>query len=288
VEPLTWHATGLSTYLSCPEKFRRRYIEREQAEYLSAGTMIGRSVHHALRLACEARREGQTAVLEFLIENALAHFDGLVAQDAESPDPISWVDDTLDQRREDIKRLVVLWQQKSPNFWRDYGEPVVVEEHFTVELWGHRVTGVFDMVSDRGVVVDWKTGKRAMSEKKAERELQVLVYPAAHEALFGVYPERLAFVQVVRNRPTQSRPRWTYTLNIQERPTDPEQKELLHQMLDRTAAAVEAGHYPLNISSPFCQPEWCGFWTTCPARFIKAKSERVDIDISQDQGEEEA
>lgn len=279
---LSWHATGLGTFLTCPEKFRRRYIEREQVDHLSAGTMIGRAVHHALRLACEARREGQAAPLEFLVDNAEAAFDGEVKADAESDNPIDW-EDKLEDRRTDVRKLVALWNQKSPAFWRDYGEPTRVEEHFTVELWGHKVTGVFDMVSDRHVIVDWKTGKRQMTEKKAERELQVLFYPAAHEALFGVYPERLVFVQVVRNRPTQTRPRWTYTLNVQERPTDPEQKELLKIMLDRSSAAVAAGHFPLNTQSWLCAPEWCNFWTSCPARFVKAASERADVDIAEEE-----
>jgi len=288
-EPMRWHSTGLSVFQQCPEKFRRRYVEGERDEFLSAGSIIGRSLHHAAQLGAEARMAGQAIQLDFAIESALAHFDGLIIEDAASPEPIPWADTpgALEDRRDDVRGLVTLWVDKAPGWFERWGEPVLVEEHFSVEWAGHNLSGQIDMATDRHVIVDWKSGKRPMSEAKAEREMQQFVYPTAYEVLTGVYPELMVFAQLVRKKPTKTRPTWTYGINIQERRTDPEQKELLKRLLDDYQRQTDSGVFPLNIQSSLCSPDWCPFWSTCPAHLLKPLPERhEEAEAAEDTVEE--
>lgn len=278
-ETLRWHATGLSVMAQCPEKFRRRYVEGERDEMASAGQMIGLAVHHAAQLGVEAQLEGQDIDRMFLVENALAHFDGLVKADADSPEPIPWSSDpgSLVLRRHDVEELALLWEANQRQWWRDWGRPTMAENHFETTLWGHTVIGQIDAATERDVVIDWKTGLKPMSASRAEREMQKLVYPAAYERLVGRYPGLLVFVQLIRKPPTQATPRWTYKLNLQRQLVDPAQKDLLRKLLDDNQAQVDARVFPLNISSGLCSPDYCPFWRTCPASLIKPLAERGQL-----------
>jgi hypothetical protein len=273
---IRWHATGLSVMQQCPEKFRRRYIEGERDDKMSAASIIGRALHHGAELGVQAQMEGQRIDLGFMLESAFAHFDGLVAEDDASDDPIPWAEDegSLLERKADLKALVELWWSKAPSFWKRWGPPTMAESHFEVELWGHTVTGQIDAATAHDVVLDWKTGLRLMTTAKAEREMQRLVYPAAYERLVGRFPSLVVFVQFVRLEPTKTRTDWTYRLNIQEQEVDPDQKLLLMRLLADYQTQAEAGVFPLNIQSGLCSPVWCPFWRTCPAHLIKPLAER--------------
>jgi hypothetical protein len=276
VTDLRWHATGLSTMATCPEKFRRAYILREDHDRMSAGSIIGRAFHHAAQLGVEATMAGQRPERSFLIDNAIAHFDGLVKEDEASADPIPWADDpgSMSSRRRDVIELTELWYERSFELWRRWGQPTMAENHFKVELWGHTVTGQIDAATERDVVIDWKSGTKPITPARAEKEMQKLVYPAAYERLVGRYPGVLLFVQFWRKAPTKSRAEWSYHMNVQEQLVDPGQKELLRRLLDDNQAQVDAGAFPLNVSSGLCSPDWCPFWPTCPAHLIKPLAER--------------
>ena len=289
-EPIRWHATGLSTMAQCPEKFRRAYVEREEHDRMSAGSILGRSLHHGAQLGVEARMAGQRIELDFLLASAGAHMDGLIKEDAESPEPIPWEEDpgSLLDRKADLFALVELWRDKAPAWFERWGEPTMAEEHFETILWGHTVTGQIDMATERDVLVDWKSGMRPITEAKAEREMQRLVYPAAYERLVGRFPSLMVFVQLLRKPPTKARPEWTYSINVQEQPVDPAQKELLHRLLDDNQAQATAGAFPLNITSPLCSADWCPFWRTCPAHLIKPLAEREAAGQAETETVEEA
>jgi hypothetical protein len=271
-----WHATGLAVMQQCPEKFRRRYIEGERDEHMSASSIIGRALHHAAELGTQAEMEGQRIDLGYMLESAFAHFNGLVNEDSESPQPIPWDDDpgSLLARKADLRHLVELWHAKAPGWFKRWGPPTMAETHFEVKLWGHTVTGQIDMATAHDVVVDWKTGLRLLTDRKAEREMQKLVYPAAYERLVGRWPGLLVFVQLLRKEPTKTRTDWSYALNIQEQEVDPDQKLLLMRLLADYQAQVDAGVFPLNIQSGLCSPDYCPFWKTCPAHLVKPLAER--------------
>lgn len=273
---IRWHATGLSVFQTCPEKFRRRYIEGEREERMSASSIIGRALHHAAELGVEAQMTGQRAQLDFLMESATAHFNGLIKEDEASSDPIPWDDDPGARlhRLHDLRELVRMWWDTAPAWWRTWGLPIMAENHFEVSLWGHTVTGQIDTATERDVVIDWKSGMRFLSPNRAEREMQKLVYPAAYERLTGRWPGMLVFVQLLRQEPTKSRDYWSYKINIQEQQVDETQKELLHRLLDDYDAQARSGHFPLNITSALCSPDYCPFWKTCPAHLVKPLVER--------------
>jgi PD-(D/E)XK nuclease superfamily len=275
---IRWHATGLAVFQQCPEKFRRRYVEGEREEHMSAGSIIGRALHHAAELGVQAQMEGQRAQLDFLLESAFAHFNGLVDEDARGAAPIPWDEDpgSLLARKDDLRHLIELWWHKAPAWFERWGAPTMAENHFKVELWGHVVTGQIDMATEYDVVVDWKSGLRFLTDKRAEREMQKLVYPAAYERITGRFPSLLVFAQLLRQEPTKTRPRWSYRLNIQEQLVDEAQKELLRRLLDDYQAQADAGIYPLNIQSGLCSPDYCPFWRSCPAHLIKPLAEREE------------
>jgi PD-(D/E)XK nuclease superfamily protein len=280
---IRWHATGLSVFQACPTKFKRRYLDGERDEHMSAGSIIGRALHHAAQLGVEAQMAGQRVDLTYLLESATAHFNGLIKADEQSPQPIPWDDDPGSrlQRLHDLRELVELWHFKAPTFWKRWGQPTMAENHFETALWGHVVTGQIDAATERDVVIDWKSGMRQMSPSRAEREMQKLVYPAAYERLVGRWPGLIVFVQLLRKEPTQKRPDWTYVLNIQEQEVDEGQKELLHRLLDDYTAQAASGVFPLNITSPLCSADYCPFWTTCPAHLIKPLAERAAVEVAE-------
>lgn len=266
---MDWSASKLKMLSECSEKFRRRYILGEGEDFDNAGNLIGKAVHWAAQQATEARMAGQDINLEHAVEQAEAHFDGLVAADITAANPIPWEEGQLVARRADAIELTRKLIPRLPAIWERFGEPYQAEWVFKGLEWrGHRLNGQVDALA-ANAVIDWKTGKRPLSKDYAARSIQRLMYTAAVEELTGHFEPQFAFVQVYRSKATKTKPQ-RYTYLLAERTTRPEELELLKRMLDDAEHIAATGSYQLNIDSNLCDPRWCPFYSLgCPAALLR-------------------
>jgi RecB family exonuclease len=163
--------TKLDTWLACPRRFRLTYLEKRPKGAPWAHNSVGASVHNALRDWWLLPLERRTPV-------AAAE---LVEQ--------GWITDGFrDDRQADE------WRGRAAAMTADYAatldpeaEPVGVERTVSVPTHGMALYGRVDRIDRRPsedggqelVVVDYKTGRRPLTEDDARSSLALAVYVVA-------------------------------------------------------------------------------------------------------------
>jgi CRISPR/Cas system-associated exonuclease Cas4 (RecB family) len=154
-------ATSLSTYIQCPESFRRKYILNEP-EGMSGDRFVGSVTHQALhRLFTEEIHVGDDAsdiVGEIWQE--------IITKEGE-PD---WHDtDATKAYKTTKKMLTTYWPYVSEE------KPVAVEQRFEEKIAGVPVVGYIDVELDE-VIREVKTSSRKESKPKQRHLLQGRLY----------------------------------------------------------------------------------------------------------------
>jgi RecB family exonuclease len=163
--------TKLDAWLSCPRRFRFTYLEKKPKGAPWAHNSVGAAVHNALRdwwLLPLDRRTGIVAAE--LVERG-------------------WLTDGFrDDRQSDE------WRGRAAAMTAEYAagldpeaEPVGVERTVSTATHGMALSGRVDRIDRRDsadggeelVIVDYKTGRRALSEDDARSSLALAVYVVA-------------------------------------------------------------------------------------------------------------
>ena len=163
--------TKLDTWLACPRRYRFTYLDRRQKGLPWAHNSVGSSVHNALRdwwLLPVERRTPDSA-------------EELVAR--------GWLTDGF---RDDAQSD--LWRDRAAAMTSAYvegidpqDEPAGVERTVSTATHGMALSGRVDRIdrrrSDDGgeelVIVDYKTGRRALDDDDAKSSLALAVYVVA-------------------------------------------------------------------------------------------------------------
>jgi len=224
----------MSTYEGCPLRWRFLYVDRlPQAPkgYFSFGSAL----HEALEAWATA--EPGPASLEATLE---------AYRKAWSDDGFPDAATAARERAAGEAVLERFWRAETPRF----APPVAVELPFTIDVEGVPVTGFIDRVDREGggfAIVDYKSGRRAMTRRDAATSGQLTLYQMAVDDLFGRV-ERLTLHNLRSNVPV-SAPR--------------HDRAAVASIADRvvaTAEAIEAGRFDprLNRECP------CEFANRCP------------------------
>ena len=163
--------TKLDTWLACPRRYRFTYLEKKPKGMPWAHNSVGASVHNALRDWWLLPAERRTPIA--------------AAERVER----GWLTDGF---RDD--RQVEEWRTRAASMTADYAatldpldEPVGVERTVATTTHGMALSGRVDRidrrVSDDGgeelVIVDYKTGRRPLTEDDARSSLAMAVYVVA-------------------------------------------------------------------------------------------------------------
>ena len=182
-EGLHLSASALKTFLSCPFKFRLRYVDGAKPEFQPSALILGKAVHaalaeHHLCLMKETRLAPDTV---------LTCFDENLSREAELDLPIHFKrGDDLDSLRETGRGLVEVYLEEAKT-----GKILAVEQPFQTSLVDPRtgeelepkLVGFFDLIEedeDGNVsVVEIKTAARKWSAGQVELDLQGSLYAEA-------------------------------------------------------------------------------------------------------------
>lgn len=256
-----WSPSRLQLMLDCGEAYRRTYITRESQRMESAATLIGKGFHWAAELAGQAMMEGQLIDDNFAVENAVQRFEGMAAEDAEGDNPIPWEEGQQDARKRELRKMTHMLLDHLPDVWLEYGQPIATELEFRSVPWrGYLLRGQIDAVTDKALI-DWKSGSKAMGQRKADHSYQRLIYSAWHQETYGRFPELFLFFQVTRPRS----PKGSFRVNVYPVHQREEELDYLEAKLERATLIEAMGAYNYNDQSWMCSPDFCPFWLTCPA-----------------------
>lgn len=167
--------SSLRQFMMCPEKWRRRYIDKE-VEPASGKMVLGSAAGAALAQHYGTQIEtGHGLSTEELLDEFCDEYE-----DRTTREEVIFTGDTPGRLKDSgAIALAVYHRLIAPEIM-----PVSVEREFTLSWPGVEwvLTGFIDLEDDEGLVRDYKmTGKR-LTQKDADADLQPTVYLAARRA----------------------------------------------------------------------------------------------------------
>lgn len=247
--------SSLSTFFSCGELYRRRYIEGEIippgiAAHVGRGFHSGAEHNHKQKLKsgedepedviCDAARDGYKKSVQ----------DGIYLAPEEKDQAKKLLSEGLDNTVS-LARL-----------YRQAFAPQVVPEYVEKRLWLDvedlpvPVHGVLDVSCKGGWLLDMKTSGKKWTQDKADSNVGLSVYPRLYRELTGQDPQSIT-VEVFVSKKTPEH----QTLHTPRTEADFQAFVLRAQQMVRMLQAglfppAEPGHWR-------CSPRWCGFWWSC-------------------------
>jgi len=229
--------SSISTYETCPAKYRFQYEDRLPTTS-SPALAFGDSLHRALHRFHDRPvpvAPGLPELLEML--------------------EVEWVTDGYRDPSEER-----LYLDHARNVLSEYHRanagsfriPAAMEFRFTVEVEGVQLSGTIDRM-DRipgggYEIIDYKTNRRLPPKAVVDRDLQLSLYYLAAREIWGIEPERLTL----------------YFLLPGERMTTfrtAADAEDLRRRIGTVAERIAAGKFEPR-QNPLC--DWCDFQRVCP------------------------
>ena len=241
--------SSLSTYETCPAKFRFQYQERLPTGP-SPALSFGDSLHKALRRF----HDRPVPVAPSLPELQEFLQDEWVTEGYRNPEEEALY---LDHGRH------VLAQYHRENA-EQFRIPAALEFRFAIDVEGVQVSGVIDrmdrMPGGGYEIIDYKTSRRLPPKSVVDKDLQLSVYHMAAREVWGIEPERLTLYYLLPGqRMTTSR--------------TPADADELRRRIATAAERIEAGKFEPR-ANPLC--DWCDFQSRCP--LFRHKFEREGAD----------
>jgi PD-(D/E)XK nuclease superfamily len=249
-------ASSLRLYWKCPERWRRRYLERER-EPQTGPMLVGSAVGGAATAHFAARMAGEPLSARDTDDLVLAEFDERV----ERPRTRLGDDDPGELREQSREALRAYLAETAPTV-----RPLAVERRIELRFEGAdwSFVGYVDVEDERGHVIDLKVGAKHVSQAAADRDPQAAGYLLAR-ALEGRSAERFEF-HSIRRGAIRSGERCLVV------PTERSDARLalfearIAQAARAIAGCQETGDWPLaRPDGWWCAPGQCSFWASCPA-----------------------
>lgn len=192
---ISW--SQLSTFRQCPLRYRFRYLDRLEPEFVASSLLVGSSIHSAIELFHRRQLEGgEPPTLDELLSEFWEEWRSRVE---ESPE-------VRFAKNEDFSSVHDLARRMLSAFLADdtsqiHGVPIAIEESILSNvLDGNRpLLGIIDLIiksPDKIIVRDYKTSRskwnRAIAESSSD---QILLYGELVQPLFP--DKRLSFEFVV-------------------------------------------------------------------------------------------
>ena len=178
-----WSYSALQCFLTCPMKYKFRYVDNAPVERTCSALPFGRAFHAVLS---ERARKGAFSKLEDAQDDFAVYFkaetevcENLCFKPGETYDSC-------------LKKGFELLEVAYENWSDDYAVKSVAES-FSVEVPGLQkpLIGEFDLIIEDGgdeAICDWKTSGSKWPTGKVDRDLQATVFCYAYKKLHGKSP----------------------------------------------------------------------------------------------------
>ena len=177
---MTWSATRLKSYLTCPRQFRYSYMDAIPSIPTSP-LVFGRALHDALCFVHERQMESGELPP---VRDVLERFDALWGEALEAEpffrDGVPSPSQHLTTGHEILRAYLAAPENQKL--------PLAAELAFEVQAGDYRLAGIVDRLdeSEQGlIVVDFKSGTRKPSPKDLDEDLQFTIYAFAIEQMMG-------------------------------------------------------------------------------------------------------
>jgi RecB family exonuclease len=241
--------SSISTYETCPAKYRFQYEERLPTAD-SPALSFGDSLHRALHRFHDR---------PVPVAPSLGELHEMLE--------LSWRADGYRDPGEELlhrdhaRQVLAEYHRTNAASFRI---PAALEFRFTIEVEGVALSGVIDRM-DRipgggYEIVDYKTNRRLPPQAAIDRDLQLSVYHLAAKEIWGIEPERLTLYYLLPGQ----------RMSTFRTPSDTDE---LRRRIATVAERIAAGKFDPR-PNPLC--DWCEFQSRCPA--FRHKYERLEGD----------
>ena len=178
-----WSYSALQCYLTCPMKYKFRYVDNAPVERTCSALPFGRAFHAALS---ERARVGMD-MSEAEVKEVFAE---LFKVETEAAENLRYkANETYDSLRQTGFDMLAVTLEN----WLDDYSVESVAESFSVTVPGlsRPLIGEFDCVVSDGsesTIVDWKTAGSKWPQGKADRDLQASAFCYAFKQVHGTSP----------------------------------------------------------------------------------------------------
>ncbi len=244
--------SSISLYLRCPEKFRRRYIERE-TEPIGVPMMLGGAIG-----AAESRnfQEKITSGVDLPLADVLDFYDGEWSERV-NMEEVDWAGVKPGAAKDQGVALTTCYHTTAAPDVR----PISVERKLSFKLadaeWD--VVGYIDWETVDGAVVDLKVKGKSFTTQEIQTEMDPTLYLAARRAE-GNPASRFDFHVLKKTKEPG------VEINAAQR-TDRQLDRFLQRVAlisQEIAWRTETGNWSgAAPGSWWCSQKSCGFWSTC-------------------------
>lgn len=171
----TLSLSSIRLFMQCPERWRRRYLEREY-EPVTGRMLLGSAVGAAeAQHYSRVLETGEGLSVEDVLDEFAAEFDERAGRDT-----IDWEGDKPGELKDSGASVLAAYHQRVAPLV----VPVSVEREFNLSFRGVEwsVTGFMDVEDVDGRVRDLKVRGKRLSQREADTDLQPAVYLLARRA----------------------------------------------------------------------------------------------------------
>jgi putative RecB family exonuclease len=245
--------SAISTYETCPAKYRFQYEDRVPAGP-SAALSFGDSLHQALY-----RFHSRPVPVAPPLEELLGTLDDV------------WVSEGFSEEeqaayREHAHEVLTRYHKDNAG---DYRIPAALEFRFRIEVEGVAISGIIDRL-DRlpgggYEIIDYKTNRRLPPMSRVDADLQLSIYHLAAREIWGIEPERLTLYYLLPGQ------RMTTSRTASD-------VDALRRRIAAVAERIEAGRFEAR-ENPLCG--WCDYQHLCPLFRHGEERQETPIRISE-------
>jgi CRISPR/Cas system-associated exonuclease Cas4 (RecB family) len=254
----------LRAYLQCPQKFRFRYLDEAEPEFLSVHLLFGQALHYAIAAYHRSKNAigGQGMQTEFA---RYWHAQKQLCQQQNQPiRGIEAEGELFDKAYALCDAYAAEFRQLVPTTTQDVEllfDVPLIEPQSGYGTPNHSLTGKIDLIADASVY-EFKTASRTASQGEADASIQLTAYALAHLYIYDCPPKRLYLVSLVK----------TKTPKIEVLKTTRCETEYRHliEMATQIARAIQAQVFFKNRETLYgCQT--CEYYNRCLSHSQRAE-----------------
>ena len=263
----------------CPLSMKYAYIDKipQQGVWkLHAGKVVHSIIEHALREFASKGAYTDVATMDDMFEPT---WDRMQEEEESKDSFIGWQDtpdDPVEKIRKEYRPLVRLAREEvlptlSP--WMIDGNPVV-EWRIDLELRSRvgaiPILGFADLLSAEGVLMDWKTTDRDVSDRAKRTWLQFAAYSLWAYPLVGEENLRCEKIFLIRGNGTPRVERVPFTVGEKHR-------EFFVKLAAKVWEMVHHGIFLPNYESWSCKADFCAYFAGCMGDLKKKEEELCPV-----------